>query len=198
MDIHVQKDSEQRADFVRQEIAEIIEAERPKGAFEGVETKIETVNGLTTITPVDVATRQMTPAEKLQRQRQDALLAAKAVVRDTMCWRSSVGCKGRAMTHVAAVEFDLKAPNEPRGHAFIDTSDYPGAVPGFCVGCIGTGPQDLAQAVFMSRPEMQWGFKPTRWFVLFTDGSSQGGDVKEIDLLGTPTYIEQYDTKEPS
>lgn len=192
MKIHVQKDRQQREQFARQEIEEIHEATREKGILEGIETKSEAMGDLTLVLPTDHATRTLSPAEKLQRQRHDAVLAAKAVVRDANCWRSTVGCRGKAHTHVAAVEFDLKADDQPRGHAFIDTSEYPGAVPGFCIGCMGHGPRDLAQAVFVTRPEAKWGFKPKRWFVLFTDGTVQGGDVEEIDILGTPTFIEEY------
>lgn len=192
MRVHVQPDRAQRRAFAVQEIAEIIEAHRPRQIFEGVATQATAVGGLVVVTPEDIATRAMTPKERIQRQRHDAQLAAKATAREEKCWRHTVGCKGKAITHVAAVEFDMKADGEPTGSAFISTNDYPGPVPGFCLACQSRGPQDLAQAVFVSRPEMQWGFKPRRWFVLFTDGTQQGGLVEEIDIIGTPTYIETY------
>ena len=61
------------------------------------------------------------------------------------------------------------------------------------MGCIATGPIALAEAVYKSRPEMQWGFQPNRWFVVFTDGSEQGGSCHQIDMHHvTPEFVHDH------
>jgi hypothetical protein len=99
---------------------------------------------------------------------------------DVGCWH--FGCSAAATVWVREVSFDFKGPEAaPERHAAVSSADYPGPVPGFCVGHLHDGPAMLAEAVYFDRPEMAWGVRPTRWWVSFTDGTRQGGDIRRID-----------------
>jgi hypothetical protein len=124
--------------------------------------------------------RHLTPPEKIALGRKNDLLAAKAESRQAECWLWN--CKRPASVWVREVSFDFKGGRaEPEQHAAVSSADYPGPVPGFCHGCLGHGPAELAQTVYFARPEMFWGVRPNRWFVSFTDGTRQGGEAVEID-----------------
>lgn len=124
--------------------------------------------------------RELTPPEKIALERKDAVLTAKAESRATECW--SYGCARAPVAWVREVSYDFKGDKAaPVRHSAISSGDYPGPVPGFCHGHLGTGPAELARTVYFDRPEMQWGARPNRWFVSFTDGTKQGGSVMEID-----------------
>jgi len=144
-----------------------------------IETRFE--DGTFTLAPPGLERpRELTPPEKIALGRKDAVLTAKAESRDETCWNHA--CARRATVWVREVTFDFKGERaEPVRHAAVSSADYPGPVPGFCAFHLGTGPAELAQAVYFSRPEMQWGVRPNRWFVSFTDGTKQGGMAVEID-----------------
>ncbi len=66
-------------------------------------------------------------------------------------------------------------------------------MPGFCIGHIADGPRELAEAVYFSQPAMQWGFLPSRWFVIFTAGTKAGGSCKQINPTDLqPKIIESF------
>ena len=143
------------------------------------------------LNPVDPKERPLTPPEKIRIEKLDGLLTAKAEQRDEECW--SYGCTRRPCAWVREVRFDVKEELAGMHNATVTTRDYSGPVPGFCHGCIATGPAELAQRVYFSRPEMYWGFRPTRWFVIFTDGTKQGGSALEIDPKQLqPKIVEEY------
>lgn len=124
--------------------------------------------------------RELTPQEKIGYDKTQSFLAEKAEVRDDTCW--NYNCTRKAYVWVREVSFDFKGDKaEPTKHTAVSSGDYPGPVPGFCIFCIGTGPQLLAEAVYFDRPEMYWGVRPNRWFVSFTDGTIQGGECIELD-----------------
>jgi hypothetical protein len=133
------------------------------------------------LAPADVERpRRLTPPEKIALDRKDAVLTAKAETRSRACWQ--YGCAHRATVWVREVSFDFKGGRaEPVQHAAVSSADYPGPVPGFCTFHLGTGPAELARAVYLDREEMKWGVRPNRWFVSFTDGTKQGGMAVEIE-----------------
>lgn len=150
-------------------------------------------NGMFRLAPTDVEKpRNLTPVEKIVLDRKNTLLAEKAQVRDEHCWRYT--CDRRASTWVLEVGFDFKGDKAAAGdHVTVSSGDYSGPVPGFCLFCLGSGPQELAEAVYFNRPEMYWGVRPRRWFVTFTDGTRQGGRCVEIDpKQALPTIIEEF------
>jgi len=144
-------------------------------------------------TPPDLEKpRNLTPSEKLATEAHLEFVADKAVQRQHKCWE--VGCARDAYVWVLEVQFDMKGDKADAGqHAIVNTQDYDGPVPGFCPTHLGGGPAHLAEQVYFSAPLMQWGFKPRRWFVIFTDGTKQGGSCLEIDpKQETPTIIEEF------
>ncbi len=126
---------------------------------------------------------ELAPKHKLAHDRYNVELAEKAQVRQQTCWMlDATGCKGSPVVHVREVGFDLRAPDSSVKVAMISSKDMTGPVPGFCSGCLASGPSMLAEAVYNMRPGMRFGFKPTRWFIRFTDGSSRAAPCQSIAL----------------
>lgn len=126
--------------------------------------------------------RELTPTEKIVNERFEDVLTEKAVARANRCWEhEALGCTHTPIAHVHEVQFDLKEDKAKPLFRQVSTADYDGPVPGFCIGHLSSGPARLAEAVYFSRPEMQWGLKPRRWFVIFTDGSKTGGECLYLD-----------------
>ena len=135
----------------------------------------------------------LTPVEKIQRDRLDQILTCKAETRDENCWMKGLGCSHKASTWVREIQFDLKEEKANINHSALSSANYNGPIPGFCKGHIGTGPAQLAQTVYFSRSEMYWGFRPNRYFVIFTDGTKQGGPCVQIDPKQLePIIVEEY------
>lgn len=154
------------------------------------ETKLE--NGWLKWSPPDVEKpRHLTPPEKIALEKAEQVLTEKATDRQEFCWKCGTR---KAEHHVREVCFDFKGDKaEPIQHKAVSSGDYPGPVPGFCHFCVATAPPELAEAVYFDRPEMYWGVRPTRWFVVFTDGTKQGGSCLEINpTQAMPKIIEEY------
>jgi hypothetical protein len=135
--------------------------------------------------------RHLTGPEKLALDLKNIFLTQKAESREPVCWK----CEERpAYVWVREVGYDFKGDKaEAVQHAAISSADYNGPVPGFCNFCIGTGPAELAEAVYFNRPEMYWGVRPTRWFVSFTDGTKQGDHILTIDpKQEMPKIVEEF------
>jgi hypothetical protein len=150
-------------------------------------------NGMFKWQPKDILKpRSLTAPEKIALEKKDAILAEKAQTRQEFCWRP--GCDHKAYIWVHEVGFDFKGDKaDPVQHTTISSGDYEGPVPGFCLGCAAYGPSELAQSVYFDRPEMFWGVRPTRWFVVFTDGSRQGDQIVSIDpKQELPTIKEEF------
>ena len=125
--------------------------------------------------------RNLTPPEKIALENKHTLLAEKATSRQIICWRH--GCNRQATVWVREVSYDFKGDRaEPVQHATVSSADFDGPVPGFCHFCLGVGPSELAEAVYFNKPEIAWGVTPTRWFVVFTDDTRQGGSCMELNL----------------
>ncbi len=136
--------------------------------------------------------RTLDALDKIALDRKDDLLTEKAEWRQPMCWKD---CGQHASVWVREVGFDFKGTKAaPIDHIAISSSDYPGPVPGFCHFCLGLGPEQLAERVYFDRPEMYWGVRPNRWFVVFTDGTRQGGLCIELhpDTQVLPKIVEEF------
>jgi hypothetical protein len=151
-------------------------------------------NGMFRWAPKDIEKpRSLTPVEKAALEAKHALLAQKAESRQEECWRYD--CTRKASIWVREVGYDFKGEKaDPVQHVAVSSSDYDGPVPGFCTFCLGSGPEEMAQEIYFSRPEMYWGVRPNRWFVTFTDGTRQGGMVIALDpkTQTLPTIIEEH------
>lgn len=153
------------------------------------ETKLD--NGWLKWSPLGVLKpRDLSPSEKIALEKKDEILTEKAEIRSDVCW----SCERPAYVWVREVCFDFKGDKaEPVQHTAVSSADYPGPVPGFCHFCVATAPPELAQAVYFDRPEMYWGVRPNRWFVVFTDGTKQGGNCIELDpVQEMPKIIETH------
>lgn len=134
--------------------------------------------------------RHLDLAEKTALAKLDATTTEKALSRQATCWH--YGCERAAIVWVREVCFDFKGEKAaPVQHKQISSADYPGPVPGFCLRHEVDGPPELAAAVYWNRPEIAWGAKPTRWWVVFTDGLKQGGECLSFDPeQKLPTIVE--------
>lgn len=128
------------------------------------------------------------PQEKLAQEAVDELLTIKAEDRQETCW--CFGCNNKTSVWVREVQFDLKGDKSDINHAIVSSRDYPGPIPGFCFGHISVGPKELAEAVYWDKTEIYLGLRPRKWWVIFTDGTKQGGlcEVLNPKNLKPKTY----------
>lgn len=117
--------------------------------------------------------RYVKPQEKLAQEQIDEVLTIKAEDRQEICWH--LNCSKKASVWVREVQFDLKGDKMGVNNSIVSSRDYPGPIPGFCFGHITSGPQQLAEAVYWDRTEIYLGLRPRKWWVIFTDGTKQGG-----------------------
>lgn len=139
--------------------------------------------------------RNLTAPEKIANEKLDSLLTIKAEIKAETCWEhDALGCNRKPAYWVREVQFDMKTDSKAKqDFRQVSSADYDGPVPGFCLGHIGSAPSRLAQAVYFARPEMHWGLKPRRWFVIFTDGTKQGGECVSLDPHQIqPDFIEEF------
>ena len=126
---------------------------------------------------------ELPPQFKLRHERYLHRLGALAQHRQTTCWMSdATGCSRAPIVHVQEVGFDLRDIDATTRVAMLSSADLTGPVPGLCPHCLATAPPLLAEAVYSTRREMQFGLRPTRWFVRFTDGSTQSGPCQPFKL----------------
>ena len=119
-----------------------------------------------------------TPIEKIAIEKKDKALNEKVESRADSCW--AYGCTRHPLKWVREVQFDVYERGARINKAAVSSEDYAGPIPGFCFGHVGTGPSDLAKSVYHDRPEVAWGFRPTRYVVIFTDGTKEIGDIMSI------------------
>lgn len=135
------------------------------------------------------ATKLERPEEKIAKEKRDKMFAEKAQHRSDTCYL----CNGTPMLWVNQVQFDMRHPDASVDQAVVDSSDYAGPVPGFCMGHLIEGPRHLAERVYADLPVIQWGLRPLRWWVVFTDGTKQGGQCQEFgSLTEIPDHLEKY------
>ena len=110
---------------------------------------------------------------KIAQQKLDELLTEKSEVRQESCWCPD--CKGKPVVWVREIQFDMRGDKVGINQHVVSTKDYDGPVPGFCVAHVAKGPADLAEIVYWDRTEIYLGLRPRKWWVIFTDGTKQGG-----------------------
>lgn len=128
---------------------------------------------LVTSSPIGSNKEYAKPQEKLAQEAIDEILTMKAEDRQETCWCAD--CNSKATVWVREVQFDLKGDKADINNAIVSSRDYPGAIPGFCFAHMGNGPRDLAEAVYWDRTEIYLGLRPRKWWIIFTDGTKQGG-----------------------
>ncbi len=120
------------------------------------------------------------PWRKLAELKREKVITEVVEQRQSSCWL----CGHVPAAWVREVIFDLgdKEDDPIMKTALIVNADtYPGPVPGFCVFHLGKGPSLLAELVYNDSTVVTYGFRPTRWFVMLTDGTSVRGRAVEID-----------------
>jgi hypothetical protein len=116
---------------------------------------------------------------KIAQQKIDLLLTDKAETRQNFCWYPE--CKGKPIAWVREIQFDMRGDKVGINQHVVSTSDYDGPVPGFCMVHIANGPKSLAENVYWDRTEIYLGLRPRKWWVIFTDGTKQGGLCKVLN-----------------
>lgn len=111
--------------------------------------------------------------KKIALSKIDETLTVKAEQRDRTCW--SFDCNNPPMLWVREVQFDMYGDKVGTDNHVVSTRDYEGPIPGFCSMHVGNGPAQLAEAVYWDRTEIYLGLRPRKWWVIFTDGTKQGG-----------------------
>jgi hypothetical protein len=111
--------------------------------------------------------------EKIVQETIDEFLSIKSEERQQECW--SFGCKAKPIAWVREIQFDMLGDKAGINQHIVSTRDYNGPVPGFCPGHIAKGPTEIAETVYWDRTEISLGLRPRKWWVIFTDGTKQGG-----------------------
>lgn len=112
-------------------------------------------------------------ARKIAQQKIDDFLTERSEDRQTECWCN--GCQNRPTAWVREIQFDMRGDKVGINQHVVSTRDYEGPIPGFCIGHVASGPAELAERVYWDRTEIYLGLRPRKWWVIFTDGTKQGG-----------------------
>jgi hypothetical protein len=136
--------------------------------------------------------RHLSSNERKSLDAVQGILTLKSEIREDKCWMHTLGCTHDASVWVHEVGFDLKEMKARLDFAQASSADMTGATPGFCNFHMAEGPAMLAQAVYQNNILVQWGYLPKRWFVKFTDGTSQRGPIKQINpTMAQPMVSEE-------
>lgn len=125
------------------------------------------------------------PAEKLAQERVDSVITSKAEMRQEDCWVA--GCPHKPVVWVREIQFDLAKVGAPINISNVTTADYEGPIPALCP--LHERAEQLTEAVYLDRKEMQWGFKPERAIVIYTDGSYTEIECLQIDPLQSSIIV---------
>ena len=110
---------------------------------------------------------------KIAQQKIDEVITIKSEQRQEECW--CFGCSKQPVAWVREIQFDMRGDKAGVNQHVVSTQDYNGPIPGFCLGHMGIGPTQLAEVVYWDRTEIYLGLRPRKWWVIFTDGTTQGG-----------------------
>lgn len=114
-----------------------------------------------------------TPRDKALQESVDSFLTTKSELRQQECW--FFGCNKAPTIWVREIQFDMLGDKSGINQHVVSTRDYNGPIPGFCIAHIAAGPTQLAETVYWDRTEISLGLRPRKWWVIFTDGTKQGG-----------------------
>jgi hypothetical protein len=123
--------------------------------------------------PVGSNDEYKTPERISIDRKVDRIIDEQSQLRQDVCWCDD--CVMRPTAWVREVQFDLKGDKTGPDHRVVSTKDYGGPIPGFCFAHISEGPAQLAEVVYWDRTEISLGLRPLKWWVIFTDGTKQGG-----------------------
>lgn len=110
---------------------------------------------------------------KIVQSKIDDFLTVKSEDRQDTCW--CYGCKSHPTAWVREIQFDMRGERVGINQHVVSTRDYGGPIPGFCFAHMADGPTQLAETVYWDRTEIYLGLRPLKWWVIFTDGTKQGG-----------------------
>lgn len=110
---------------------------------------------------------------KIIQDKIDQFLTIKSEDRQEECW--CFGCRAKPIAWVREIQFDMLGDKAGINNHIVSTRDYEGPVPGFCPAHVANGPAQIAEAVYWDRTEISLGLRPRKWWVIFTDGTKQGG-----------------------
>ena len=138
--------------------------------------KAKLINGLSVMLN-PASTEEMW--RKFAEDRRQSLVGEHSQWRCEQCWL----CQRRAITWVREIVFDNGTGDDPdpKTKLEVNSDTYQGPVPGFCHFHLGGGPRQLAEVVYNDSLIVAWGYRPSRWFVFFTDGTRVQGAAVEID-----------------
>lgn len=137
--------------------------------------------------------RQLTREEQAFRDALDNHLDHSP--RDSHCWMyTATKCPHPPKVWVHEVQFDYKEDSASHNFAQMTSARLSGSRPGFCRGCIRFANM-LAEKVFLVDPATEWGMRPRRWHVVFSDGSVESGLVGELvpDLPAPKGKVGRYE-----
>lgn len=136
------------------------------------------------------------PQEKLHQSRVDEALTERSAQRQSECW--CFGCDKNASVWVREVQFDMLGDKQGPNQHVVSSRDYEGPAPGFCSMHIGSGPTQLAETVYWDKTEIYLGLRPRKWWVIFTDGTKQGGLCEVINPKGLAPSTYDLHIKSPT
>ena len=116
---------------------------------------------------------------KIAQKKIDEFLTLKSEDRQEQCW--CFDCSAKASVWVREIQFDMRGDKVGINQHVISTRDYNGPIPGFCFAHVAEGPAKLAEAVYWDKTEVYLGLRPRKWWVIFTDGTKQGGLCKALN-----------------
>lgn len=110
---------------------------------------------------------------KIAQKKVDELLSIKSEDRQSSCW--CYDCKSKPTVWVREIQFDMRGDKVGINQHVVSTRDYDGPIPGFCFAHLVDGPSQLVEVIYWDRTEIYLGLRPRKWWVIFTDGTKQGG-----------------------
>lgn len=110
---------------------------------------------------------------KIAQKKADEILTIKSEERQEICW--CPGCIRKPLVWVREVQFDMRGDKVGINQHILSSGNYNGPAPGFCPLHVIDGPPKLAEAVYWDKTEIYIGLRPRKWWVIFTDGTKQGG-----------------------
>lgn len=153
-------------------------------------------NFMLTKKPVGSDKEDHSIVRKLAQQKIDKYLSLKSEDRQKTCW--SFNCSAGPIAWVREIQFDMLGDKAGINQNVVSTRDYGGPIPGFCAAHIANGPAELAETVYWDRTEIYLGLRPRKWWVIFTDGTKQGGLCEVLNPKNLKPTTQDLHIKNPS
>lgn len=153
-------------------------------------------NFLLTKKPVGSNEEDHSISRKFAQEKLDEFLTIKAEDRQSECWDPN--CSAYPVAWVREIQFDMLGDKAGINQNIVSSRDYVGPVPGFCSIHIATGPPQLAERVYWDQTEIYLGLRPRKWWVIFTDGTKQGGLCEVLNPKGLKPVTQDLHLKNPT